>query len=412
MIVLVSNVGSSSYKFRVIDMSREQTLARGGVDRIGDPPSAYAYGTGESASSSGEMDAPDHLAAIEHALAFLSDNREGDAIVPGLDKLGGIGFKTVFATGLTSSALIDDHVVRGLEDRIPLVPVHNPAYIASIRAFQRLAPTVPLVAVFETWFHETLPDYAREFGVPRSWVEEHDVRRYGFHGASHRYVAQRVPIVLDRLGLTRGSADELRIVSCHLGGSSSLCAVRGGVSIDTSMGLSAQSGVLQGTRCGDLDPFALLYMLDRGGLSVEEAQRSLMRDAGLAGISGVGSDMREILAAARQGNSRAQLALDTFHYGVKKMVGSYAAALGGIDVLAFTGGIGEKGPENRAAICEGLGFLGAELDPAKNQAHDGEGDVSRDGSPTPILVIPANEEIIVARETERVISSTVECTRR
>ena len=405
MIVLVANVGSSSYKFQLIEMPTERTLARGGVERIGNAPSRYSYSSEDGETSSGDLHAPNHLAAIEHSAEFLTSGTAKRKILHGLDALGGIGLKAIFAKGHTSSALIDENIVNALEAYIPLVPLHNPAYIASIRAFERLAPSVPQAAVFETWFHETLPDYAREFGVPRSWVEQYGVRRYGFHGASHRYIAQRVPDVLERLGSHLRSHASLRVVSCHLGGSSSLCAIRGGVSIDTSMGLSAQSGVLQGTRCGDLDAFAVLYMLDDGGLSVSEAHDALMTDGGLAGISGVGSDMRDIIAASEKGNTNARLAMDTYHYGVKKTIGAYAAALGGIDVLAFTGGIGEKGPVNRAAICDGLEFLGIELDLVRNESHKGEGPISRAGGQTPVLVIPANEEIIVARETARLIDA-------
>jgi acetate kinase len=403
MIILVSNVGSSSYKFQLFDMTTERVLARGGVERIGNPPSRYRYSAPGMPESTGEMNAPDHLAAIAHALAFLLAERNGVRILAGLDHLDGVGFKTVFAKGVTSSAIIDETVIAAMEAYIPVVPVHNPAYIASIRAFERLSPSTPRIAVFETWFHETIPDYAREFGVPRSWVREHATRRYGFHGASHRYISQRVPQLLSELGLMTVAPESLRVISCHLGGSSSLCAIRGGKSVDTTMGFSAQSGVLQGTRCGDMDPFVPLYMMGVGGLSLEEVERALMKDAGLAGISGVGSDMRDIVAAASNGNADAQLALDAFHYGVKKAIGAYVAALGGVDALAFTGGIGEKGSENRAPICEGLERLGIELDPEKNQKHTGEGNIARDGSRVAILVIPANEEIIVARESARLI---------
>jgi acetate kinase len=405
MNILVANVGSSSYKFHVLDPDTEDVLARGGVERIGNPPSRYAYRARNRAEQAGQLNAPDHVAAIRHALAFLSDDADGPPLLRSLGDLDGVGFKTVFAQGFLSSAVIDEAVVAGLEAYIPVLPLHNPAYIASIRAFERLAPKVPRVAVFETWFHETMPDYAREFGVPRAWVREHGIRRYGFHGASHRYISQRVPALLARLGRLSAPVEALRVISCHLGGSSSLCAIRGGRSVDTSMGFSAQSGVLQGTRCGDMDPFVPLYMMRAGGLTLDDVERALMRDAGLAGVSGTGGDMRDILAAAQAGSADAQLALDTFHYGVKKTIGAYAAALGGLDALVFTGGIGEKGRENRAAICEGLEFLGVALDPARNDALQGEGNIAREGSRVPVLVIPANEELIVARETARLVRS-------
>lgn len=406
MKILVSNVGSSSYKFQLFDMTTERVLARGSVERIGNPPSRFCYGALGISEAFGEMEAPNHLVAIEHALGFLVAEHEGVRILDGLEHLDGVGFKAVFAKGITSSALVDEKVIAAMEAYIPVVPLHNPAYLAAIRAFERFVPSAPRVAVFETWFHETLPDYARELGVPRSWAREHGIRRYGFHGASHRYISHRVPELLKELGLLRRDLASLRVVSCHLGGSSSLCAIRGGKSIDTTMGFSAQSGVLQGTRCGDLDPFVLVYMMRVGGWSLDAVENALMKDAGLAGISGVGSDMRDILAAASQGNRDAQLALDTFHYGVKKAIGAYIAALGGIDTLAFTGGIGEKGKENRAAICEGLECFGILLDSEKNATHVGEGNIARDESPVPILVIPANEELVVARETARLIRET------
>lgn len=402
MKILVSNVGSSSYKFQLLDMATERVLARGGVERIGNAPSAYKYSGGPEVQ--GTIDAPNHLAAIRHAVDYLLDASEGDPILSSLDDVDGVGFKTVFAKGITSSALIDESVIAAMEALIPVVPVHNPAYIASIRAFQELAPGKPLGAVFETWFHESMPDYAREFGVPRAWVRDFGIRRYGFHGASHRFVSQRVPQILAEKGVAYDAAS-LRVISCHLGGSSSLCAIRGGKSVDTSMGFSAQSGVLQGTRCGDMDPFVPLYVMDVGGLTRQEVERALMKDAGLAGVSGVGSDMRDIIKAADEGNADAKLALDTYHYGVKKTIGGYAAALGGVDVLAFTGGIGEKGWENREAICDGLAFLGIELDAAKSRALRGEGNIASVDSRVPILVVPANEELIVARETARLIAA-------
>lgn len=400
MRILVSNVGSSSYKFRLFEMEGERLLAEGGVERIGNPPSRYSY---RSAAwrTEGVLEAPDHLAAIHHVMAFLTDSAEGPPVLRSIGELDGVGFKAVFAKGYLTSAVVDEGVIAGLEAYIPILPVHNPAYIAAIRAFQELAPGVPLVAVFETWFHQTLPPYAQELGVPRSWVREHGIRRYGFHGASHRWISQRAPELLEAIGRLRVPREELRLISCHLGGSSSLCAIRGGRSVDTTMAFSTQSGLLQGTRCGDLDPFVPLYMMEVGGLSLQAVQQALQKDAGLAGISGVGGDMRDIWEAARKGNPDAQLALDTFHYGVKKWIGAYAAALGGVDAIAFTGGIGERGAENRAAILEGLEFLGVRLDPERNAQLRGEGAIHREDSTVALLVIPANEEIIVARETAR-----------
>ena len=276
--------------------------------------------------------------------------------------------------------------------------MHNPAYIASIRAFQELLPTTPLVAVFETWFHQTIPDYAYEFGVPRFWVEKHGIRKYGFHGASHRYISERVPQMLGR------ETDEgLRIISCHLGGSSSICAIKDGKSIDTSMGASTQYGMIQSTRCGDLDAFAVLYLMDKEGFSTDEIRRQLIEESGVKGISGTSGDMRDVEAAIDAGNDNARLALETYVYGVKKYIGAYVAALGGVDVIAFAGGIGEKSATTRAKICEGFEWCSIHLDPAKNEKSIGETDLSADNSRTKILVVSTNEELIVSRETARVL---------
>ena len=290
-------------------------------------------------------------------------------------------------------------MIAALEASTPLAPMHNPAYIASIRAFQKLLPKTPLVAVFETWFHQTIPDYATEFGVPRFWVEKYDVRRYGYHGASHRYISERVPQLL-----RRESAEGLRVISCHLGGSSSVCAIKDGESIDTSMGTSTQYGMIQSTRCGELDAFAVLYLMDKEGFSTDEIRRQLIEDSGVKGISGTSGDMRDVEAAMEAGDDKARLALDTYCYGVKKYIGAYIAALGGVDVIAFAGGIGEKSPIARAKICDGLEGCGIHLDAEKNEQLTGEADLSADNSRTKILIVSTNEELIVSRETARVLT--------
>ncbi len=397
MKILVANVGSTSFKHKLIETDTGEALAKGGVERVGNPPSRLTH----SVPSKGvevemEVDAPDHNAAIKACLDLLTDPEKG--AIKSLDEIDGVGFKAVFAKGITRSALVTEEVVRAMEEYSPAVPVHNPAYIAAMRAFQELTPKKPLVAVFETWFHETMPDYAYVYGVPYDWLERHGIRRYGFHGASHRYISERVPQIL---GV---NPSELRLVSCHLGGSSSLCAIKGGKSVDTSMGFSAQAGVMQGTRCGDFDAFALLYVMEKENLSVEEMRRLLSKESGLKGVSGIGADMRDILKAMEEGNERARLAFQAFCYEVKKFIGAYAAAMGGLDAVAFTGGMGEKSPQVRAEVCKGLEFLGLELDPERNEKTIGEeGIISANTSKVKVLVVPTNEELIVARETARVI---------
>ena len=314
--------------------------------------------------------------------------------------MDGVGFKTILAKGYWRSARITEDVIAALKASIPLAPMHNPAYIASIHAFQELLPTTPLVAVFETWFHQTIPDYAAEFGVPRFWVEQHDIRRYGYHGASHRYISERVPQLLGQ-----ETGEGLRIISCHLGGSSSLCAIKDGESVDTSMATSTQYGMIQSTRCGELDAFAVLYMLDKEGYSTDEIRRQLVEDSGLKGISGTSGDMRDVEAAMAAGDDNARLALDTYVYGVKKYIGAYIAALGGVDVIAFAGGIGEKSRTTRAKICEGLEWCGIHLDARKNEQATGEAELSVDNSRVKILVVSTNEELIVSRETARVLKT-------
>ncbi len=397
MRILCANVGSTSFKYQIIDIDTTTSLVKGGVDRIGDSPSAFTHAVPGKPSVEGEIDAPTHTDAIAHAIRLITDAEIG--CLANLEQLDGVGFKTILAKGYWRSARITEDVIAALEASTPLAPMHNPAYIASIRAFQELLPATPLVAVFETWFHQTIPDYAAEFGVPRFWVEQHDIRRYGYHGASHRYISERVPQLLGR-----ESAAGLRVISCHLGGSSSLCAIKDGKSIDTSMGTSTQYGMIQSTRCGELDAFAVLYMMDKEGFSTDEIRRQLIEDSGVKGISGTGGDMRDVEAAIEVGDDKARLALDTYVYGVKKYIGAYIAVLGGVDVIAFAGGIGEKGSIARAKICEGLEWCGIHLDPVKNEQATGETEISADNSRTKILIVSTNEELIVSRETARVLS--------
>ena len=397
MRILCANVGSTSFKYQIIDMETTTCLVKGGVERIGNSPSAFTHTVPGKPTVEGEIDALTHTAAIAHAIRLIIDAEVG--CLANLEQLDGVGFKTILAKGYWRSARITEDVIAALEASTPLAPMHNPAYIASIRAFQELLPTTPLVAVFETWFHQTIPDYAAEFGVPRFWVERHDIRRYGYHGASHRYISERVPQLLGR-----ESGDDLRIISCHLGGSSSLCAIRDGASIDTSMGTSTQYGMIQSTRCGELDAFAVLYLMDKEGFSTDEIRRQLIEDSGVKGISGTSGDMRDVEAAIAAGDDKARLALDTYVYGVKKYIGAYIAALGGVDVIAFAGGIGEKSPIARAKICKGLEWCGIHLDAVKNEQLTGESDLSADNSRTKILVVSTNEELIVSRETARVLS--------
>jgi acetate kinase len=363
MNILVPNLGSTSLKYQILEMPAGRPVAKGRFERVTDYRSAIAE------------------------------------IHTGGVRIDAVAFKTVHAgPRYCGTFLLDDAVLAAMEQFLPAVPVHNAIYLAAIRAFRETMPDVPLVGAFEPEFHRTMPEYARVYGVPQSWRAEDGVERYGFHGASHEFVAGRVPELLGK------PARGMRLVSCHLGGSSSCCAIRDGVSVDTTMGFSAQSGLENATRHGDLDVFAVLYMMDRHGWSTEEVRRQLAQTGGLAGLSGVaGGDVRDIEAAIAAGSRAAQLALDVFAYEVRKTIGAYAAAMGGLDAIAFTGGIGENSAGLRRACCAGLEFLGVALDAAANERSSGDRQVSSAESRVAVVALATNEELVVARRAYKVL---------
>jgi acetate kinase len=360
MNILVPNLGSTSLKYQILGMPSEDVLARGRVERVRDYREAIA------------------------------------TIATGGTRVDAVALKAVHAgPRYRGTFVVDAGVVAAMEEYLCAAPAHNAIYLTAIRAFQESMPGVPLVAAFEPEFHGTMPEYARLYGVPQQWLED-GVAKYGFHGASHRYIAERVTAMLGR---------EVRLVSCHLGGSSSMCAVDRGRSVDTTMGFSPQSGLENATRHGDLDVFAVLFMMERHGWSIEEVRRQLARGGGLAGISGVeGGDVRDLEQAAANGNRCAALALDVFVYEVKKTIGAYAAAMGGVDAVAFTGGIGENSPRLRGACCAGLEFLGIHLDRERNENGSGDRAISPEGAPVTVLALTTNEELVVARRAYRVLS--------
>jgi acetate kinase len=369
MRILVANIGSTSFKYRVLELPGEQRLAEGRVERIGQAGS----------------DCPDYAAAIRRCVDAVGDPSTLDAV----------GFKAVHAGPLSGAHLVDDSVLEAMEAFSFHAPAHNPPYIAAIRAFQETLPGLPLVVVFETAFFDSMDDAATTYAVPWRWRQELGVRRYGFHGASHRAASERVREILNR--------DDLRHISCHLGGSSSIAAIRGGCAIDTSFGMSPQSGLPQNNRAGDIDAFAVLFVMKRLGIGVDEMARILATESGLAGISGTGGDLRDLEAARVIGNRRAQLAIGVFVRAVRHYVGAFLVELGGLDVLTFSGGIGENSASIRKAVCDGLGELGIELDRRRNLAVRGEATISPDGARTTILVIPADEERIVARAAAELV---------
>jgi len=383
MKILVANLGSTSFKYRLFDVTGTQArlLARGGSERVTD------YGV-----------------AIELALAEFSE---------GLDA---IGFKTVFGGELTGCVLADKRVEKALLDTADLAPAHNKPYAEGLRIFRERLPGVPRVALFETAFYQWVPDFARRYAVPESWYRA-GIRRFGFHGASHKFVAERSADLLGRSdvgdvvrrlyldGPREISGAPLRVISCHLGGSSSITAIRDGVAIGTSMGFSPQSGLPQNNRVGDLDAAALPCAMRRLKISLEEAERQLTQESGLLGLSGSSNDVRDIKVSADQGDVRAKLALATFVQSIRHWIGAFWLELGGCDALVFTAGIGENNPWLREAVCANLGDLGLVLDPARNATAAHETDLGTSGSRTRVLVIPANEELVVARETARLISA-------
>lgn len=376
MIVLVSNIGSTSFKFRLFDMTDERELARGGVDRIGKSDAVVKVG---DRAWTGAI--TDHGEAIDHCLKLLPD--------PEI-RLDAIGFKAVHGGPISGAVRVNDEVMNTMTAFFDIAPAHNPPYVAAMKAFAARLPDVPQVAAFETAFHQTIPASRTTYGVPWEWTRA-GVRRYGFHGASHRYIAVRTAELLED--------DTLRVISCHLGGSSSICAIENGRSVANSFGTTPQSGLPHNNRVGDFDTYALLKAMPAFGLTFEQAAEEMARHGGLLGISGVSNDLREILAAAEQGNERARLAYDVLVESVRHYVGAYLAVLNGADVLVFTGGIGENQPGFRAAVCERMDYAGIRLDEARNEERGREATISADDSRVRIMVIPTNEELIVARQT-------------
>ena len=386
MKILVANAGSTSFKYRLFDMADESVLAEGRLERIGDPSSPVAHRMGDCAVET-ERHLPDYASAVREVIARLTDARAG--VLSDLSDLHAVGFKTVHLRGKAGAYLLTEDILQRMADYNALAPAHNPPYIQAIRIFAQRYPDLPLIGLFESAFHHTIPDYAYIYGVPYAWYEKYGVRKYGFHGASHRYVAQRAAQLLGR--------EDLRLVSCHLGGSSSLCAVRNGQSIDTSMGFSPQHGIVNSTRIGTIDAFIFPYIMARENLSIREMARILAEESGLLGISGISGDVRDLEAAAQQGHDRARLALEAFCYGVKKEIGACAAALGGLDAIAFAGGIGERGASARQRVCTGLEYMGVHLDPSANANPPAEGAISTPDSAVAILIIQTDEERVVAR---------------
>jgi len=392
MKILVANLGSTSFKYQLLDMADERQLAKGGIERIGSPMSRCTVQIGDRKTVE-ERQVADHAAAVRRCLAQLTDPTTG--CLKSESEVSAIGFKAVHGGRVSGVQLVTDDVLDAMEEMSPVAPAHNPPYITAMRLLHEKLPEIPLVAAFETDFHQTIPDRNRYYAVPYEWAEEHLVRRWGFHGASHRYIATRTAQLLGR--------GDLRIISCHLGGSSSLSAIRGGKSVANSLGMSPQSGLPHNNRVGDLDPFVLSVLVKRTGKSLEELLEIVASQGGLLGLSGVSSDLRDISDAAAQGNARAQLAMDVFASSVRHYLGAYLVELGGADAIVFTGGIGENRAAFRTMVLRDLEELGIVVDPAANEAVKGEAPFHAAASRVQLWVMPTNEELIVARQAKQLL---------
>ena len=391
MKVLVINCGSSSLKYQLIDSRSEEVLASGLCERIGiDGRMTHTPSGGDTVVKNDPL--PDHGAAIQSVLSALTDKAHG--VISSLSEIGAVGHRLVHGgEKFAASVIINDEVIAEVEACNDLAPLHNPANLIGVRACRQIMPDVPMVGVFDTAFHQTMPPKAYLYGIPHQYYEEHKVRRYGFHGTSHNYVAKRVH------HLAELDPDNSRVIVCHLGNGASVTAVKNGKSVDTSMGLTPLEGLIMGTRSGDLDPGVIEYIAKKEHLTLEEVLKVLNKESGVLGLSGVSSDFRDLAEAMEQGNEQAAVAVEAFCYRVAKHIGAYTAALNGVDAIVFTAGIGENAAHIRSMVCEYLGFLGITIDEEKNAVRGKETEISTPDSKVSVFVIPTNEELAIARET-------------
>lgn len=395
MKILVINAGSSSLKYQLINMDSHEVMAKGLCERIGIEGSNLQH-TNIAKDEKTKIEKPmkDHGDAIQMVIDALVDAKIG--VISSMDEIGAVGHRVVHgAEEFANSCMITEAVMKALEKCTPLAPLHNPPNIIGIEACRKIMPNTPMVAVFDTAFHQTMPAKAFMYALPYELYEKERIRKYGFHGTSHKYVSQKAAEILGK------KPEELKIVTCHLGNGSSISAVDGGKCVDTSMGFTPLDGVPMGTRTGSMDPAVVTYLIN-GGMSAKEVDNLMNKQSGVQGVSGVSSDFRDLSAASAEGNKRAQLALDMFTYQVKKYVGSYAAAMGGIDAVVFTAGVGENDAATRAAIVDGLDFMGIKIDADKNNTR-GTVDISAADSNVKTLVIPTNEELMIAIDTQRLV---------
>ena len=398
MNVLVINAGSSSLKYQLLNPETGDLLAKGLCERIGiDGKFTYKPQVeGKEKLDAVDVAMPTHAEAIAAVLDALVDPKNG--VIASMKEIDAVGHRVVHGgEKFASSVVITDEVMAAIEECNPLAPLHNPANIIGIKACQEKMPGVPMVAVFDTAFHQTMPAKAYTYAIPYEYYENDKMRRYGFHGTSHRYVSQRCAEILGK------PIEELKIVSCHLGNGSSITAIDGGKSVDTSMGLTPLAGLPMGTRAGDMDAGIMEYIMKKYDMSMADMMTTLNKKSGVLGISGVSSDFRDLDNAAAEGNQRAALAVEVFEYGVRKMIAEYAAAMGGVDAVVFTAGVGENSADMRLHFVDGLQFMGIEIDPEKNNIRGEERIVSPDGAKVKVLVIPTNEELMIAKDTAELV---------
>lgn len=400
MKILVLNCGSSSLKYQLFDMPQERVAAKGLVERIGIEGSRIKHTKTDSNTTVRDVNIPNHKVALKYVVDLLLDGDAG--VMKSLSELGAAGHRVVHGgEKFASSVVIDDDVIQAVDECVPLAPLHNPANLTGIKAMKEILPDLPQVAVFDTAFHQTMPQKAYMYGLPYRYYTTYKGRRYGFHGTSHYYVAHRTAELMGK------PIEELKIVTCHLGNGSSITAVNGGVSVDTSLGFGTVPGIIMGTRSGDVDPTLLLHIMEQEGMSPSEMSHVLHKESGFWGLSGISSDLRDIEEAMEKGNERAALVMEMLAYGIAKFVGAYAAAMKGLDAVAFTAGIGENSPIVREKVCEYLSFLGLKFDRAENEAliRGKEGYISTKDSPVKALVVPTNEELVIARDTFKLIDN-------
>jgi acetate kinase len=391
MNVLVINCGSSSLKYQLLDMSNEEVLAKGLAERIGIEGSVLTHEAPGQDKVKFEQPMPSHKDALNILMKALVDPNHG--VIKSLDEISAVGHRTVHGgEAFTDSVIITDQVIAQMEEVSELAPLHNPANLIGIHACQELLPTVPMVAVFDTAFHQTMPAEAFMYPLPYELYEKYKIRKYGFHGTSHKFVSRAAADLMGK------KIESLKLISCHLGNGASLCAVLNGKSVDTSMGLTPLAGLEMGTRCGDIDP-AIIPFLANKGYAIDEIDNIMNKKSGVLGVSGVSSDFRDVESAANKGNKRAKLALDIYHYRVVTTIGAYVAAMNGVDGIIFTAGLGENSSTSRQAICNGLKFLGITLDPVANSKRGEATVISDKDSKTTVMVIPTNEELMIARDT-------------